>query len=449
MLAVPVISLLVLSGVAPAWPQVRADAPPPPLVGEALRRVQRDFDMGGSARLSADWNSCIDQARTGRDSDQAEQCIVFGYAALRLGDSGLSVSSSPSPHHLTEEIVAPAQMEMLAIMGVPADQRQARLDRYRHWVLGGYARTAESGAPGTDADGDAGAPMDLARAADGKYPREALPRQEFADVLRRVAGQKLFSRLKDYTLGDKMEFTGEYTVGSAREPDARGVSEARFVFGQDEAWIGIISDGRMRIYGDPPSQARALLLGDRHQAAWEGIVEDMTHPVSPPVVSDAVEASTGDPPPRLTISPHKLLPAAADPAPPGQPDDGTTKVGLQSHDGVLLVPVVINNTLTLPFEIDSGASDVSVSADTLRQLIAAGTVSPADFRGKQIYHLADGSTVASETFLIRALRVGDREVHDVLGSVTNDANALLLGQSFLSRFRSWSIDNQRRVLSLN
>ena len=35
-----------------------------------------------------------------------------------------------------------------------------------------------------------------------------------------------------------------------------------------------------------------------------------------------------------------------------------------------------------------------------------------------------------------------------MGSNTNDADSLLLGQSFLKRFRSWSIDNQRQALML-
>src|SRR5579863_7735200 len=92
-LAGPVICMVALCGVALAWRQARAEDSPPPLVGEELRRVQREFDAGGSARLSTAWNVCVDQARSSQDANQAEHCIVFGYAALRLGDSGLSVSS--------------------------------------------------------------------------------------------------------------------------------------------------------------------------------------------------------------------------------------------------------------------------------------------------------------------------------------------------------------------
>jgi hypothetical protein len=45
-------------------------------------------------------------------------------------------------------------------------------------------------------------------------------------------------------------------------------------------------------------------------------------------------------------------------------------------------------------------------------------------------------------------RVGARVLENVVGSVAPVQGGLLLGQSFLSRFKSWSIDNQRQVLIL-
>jgi predicted aspartyl protease len=78
-----------------------------------------------------------------------------------------------------------------------------------------------------------------------------------------------------------------------------------------------------------------------------------------------------------------------------------------------------------------------------------GTLRDADFLGQRTYKLADGSTVSSQTFRIRVLKVGDRQIENVRGSVAGVDGSLLLGQSFLSRFRSWSIDNQRRVLMLD
>jgi clan AA aspartic protease (TIGR02281 family) len=117
------------------------------------------------------------------------------------------------------------------------------------------------------------------------------------------------------------------------------------------------------------------------------------------------------------------------------------------HDhGTLQVPVVINGRISLNFTIDSGASDVSIPANVFTALTRAGTVSPQDFLDKRVYKLADGSPEVSQRFRIRSLRVGNLELRDVIASVVPSAGSLLLGQSFLSRLKSWSIDNERQTL---
>lgn len=487
-LAVPVVWTLLLSGVSLPTHRASAETAPPSLVGDEMRRVQSDFATGGIRKLSANWNTCVDQARMSQDANEAERCVVYGYGALLVADASGAAAKTPWMRHLTADIVAPGQLEMLAIMGIPEGPRQAWLDRYRRWVTQGYtpdgatqeAAQADSETPRIGNSGAAyggttysGAPRlelpygsaaqghpsreresgeqrdttDLAMTAEGKYPRE-LPRQpNVAEALRALLGQPLFSHLRDYDFGGPLEFTGRFTVGTACQPRACGVSEVRYVFSRDDVWVGIVDGGRLRIYGNPPGPARAWLLRGRNQTTWRGPVDDANHPVSLPPIPLAAEPMTSGRPPRMSISPH-LIPVSADPAPLAQPDGDTTVVRLRNHDGTLVVPVLINNTLTMPFTIDSGASDVSVSSGILEKLLQSGTVSQADFRGKQVYHLADGSAVSSDTFRIHVLKVGDREVHDVLGSVTNDADSLLLGQSFLTRFRSWSIDNQRQVLLL-
>jgi hypothetical protein len=119
-----------------------------------------------------------------------------------------------------------------------------------------------------------------------------------------------------------------------------------------------------------------------------------------------------------------------------------------SDGGTLRVPVTINGQLTLKFVIDSGVSDVSIPADVVMTLVRTETISDADFLGKETYRLADGSTVPSQRFVIRSLKVGEKTLENVVGSIAPVSGSLLLGQSFLSRFSSWSIDNQRQALIL-
>jgi len=546
-MAVPVFGALALTGVLFARQQASAEASPPPFIGEEIQRARTDFAAGGVRKLSANWYACVDRAHASQDANAAERCVVYGYGALLLTDTGASAGGA---RYLTSDIVAPGQVEMLQIMGIPTGPQQAWLERYRRWVSQGYKpdRSFEAGSgftsdgaatpdrgfmpesaypperavtpfrghasDRTDASdndvtpfrgpiGDAvdrggnpfrgrapdpvetvdrgvnpfkndppargdmpargftpvsnvspirgftpsfgppdpsdhmiqGGQGDFASTANGQYPREAVRRPEIADALRNLLGRETFAHLKDYTFGDPMQRNGRFAVGSACMPRDCGGSEMRFVFSQEEVWVGIVDGRRLRIYGNPPRNVRALLMRDKNQVAWRGEVDDMSRPMP---------------------APSPVVPASLEVAPRGEPDAAprvpasgdATEIRLRRKGGTFDVPVTINDTVTIPFAIDSGSSDVSVSADVLQKLIQSGTVSKADFLGKQTYHLADGSRVSSDTFRIHSLKVGDREVRDVIGSVTNDADSLLLGQSFLTRFRSWSIDNQRGVLLL-
>ena len=107
-----------------------------------------------------------------------------------------------------------------------------------------------------------------------------------------------------------------------------------------------------------------------------------------------------------------------------------------SNGGTFKVPVTINGQLTLKFVVDSGASDVSIPADVVVTLVRTETITDADFLDKQTYQMADGSTVPSQRFVIRTLKIGDKTLENVVGSIAPVAGSLLLGQSFLSRFKS-------------
>ena len=132
------------------------------------------------------------------------------------------------------------------------------------------------------------------------------------------------------------------------------------------------------------------------------------------------------------------------PAPPASPPQ--EQIALEDDQGVFRVPVLINGAVRLSFMIDSGASDVVIPADVAMTLARTGTITRADFIGNETFELADGSTMPSPEFRIRSLRVGNLELQNVTASITNVNGNLLLGQTFLSRLTSWSIDNQRHML---
>ncbi|MGA8482102.1 MAG: retropepsin-like aspartic protease [Chthoniobacterales bacterium] len=115
---------------------------------------------------------------------------------------------------------------------------------------------------------------------------------------------------------------------------------------------------------------------------------------------------------------------------------------------VYVVGVRINGAITLDFIVDSGASDVMIPADVAMTLARTGTISSSDFIGDREYRLGDGSTLKSERFILRELMIGDRAVLNIVASIGSVKGEPLLGQSFLSRFASWSVDNNRHALVL-
>lgn len=124
------------------------------------------------------------------------------------------------------------------------------------------------------------------------------------------------------------------------------------------------------------------------------------------------------------------------------------EVSLTEKGGTYLVPVRINDAITLDFTIDSGAADVLIPADVAMTLFRTKTLSSGDFLGQRTYVLADGSRLPSARFTLRQLRVGSHILLNVTASVGPASSEPLLGQSFLSHFGSWTMDNGRHVLVL-
>ena len=125
------------------------------------------------------------------------------------------------------------------------------------------------------------------------------------------------------------------------------------------------------------------------------------------------------------------------------------EVRLEKQGGAYAVPVWINRAITLKFVLDSGASDVLIPADVFFTILRTGTVSESDLLDSKIYSLADGSKLKGARFVIRELRVGNQVATDVVASVGPVTGDLLLGLSFLSRFGTVTLDNDRHVLILS
>ena len=141
-----------------------------------------------------------------------------------------------------------------------------------------------------------------------------------------------------------------------------------------------------------------------------------------------------------------LVPVAPAPVIKRQPP-GAEAIQMEFQgDGIYTVPVQINGMITLPFVIDSGASEVTIPADVFLTLTRTRTVGDSDFVGTGTYVLADGTEQSSKRFILHELRVGAHVIRDVVANVAPVKGDPLLGQSFLGKLPAWTIDNERHAL---
>jgi clan AA aspartic protease (TIGR02281 family) len=150
------------------------------------------------------------------------------------------------------------------------------------------------------------------------------------------------------------------------------------------------------------------------------------------------------------------LPHSSGGGPPFQPTQqspplagGAQEVKIERHGDTYRVPVRINQTITLPFLLDTGASDLVIPADVALTLIRAGALTSGDFIGKSRYSMANGSEQVSDLVLIREVQVGEHVVRNVTASISPPQGEPLLGQSFLSKFGAVTLDYKRLMLILS
>jgi uncharacterized protein/predicted aspartyl protease len=121
-------------------------------------------------------------------------------------------------------------------------------------------------------------------------------------------------------------------------------------------------------------------------------------------------------------------------------------VQLEAEHGVFMVPVRINDAITIPFVLDSGAGDLSVPEDVFKTLLRTRTVTESDLLSPGTYINADGSERSKQRFILHEVRVGDHLIRDIEASVAPDKADPLLGQSFLGKLPGWAIDNTKHTL---
>ncbi len=129
-------------------------------------------------------------------------------------------------------------------------------------------------------------------------------------------------------------------------------------------------------------------------------------------------------------------------------DSNARDVPLRARGGALETTAIVDEIVPVSFEVDSGSSSVSLPQEVVSDLMRRGKITPLDYRGNGYAILANGERVSTQVFNLRTLKVGGHVLHNVTATSAPRGSPALLGQSFLGRFRTWSIDNRRKVLIL-
>jgi clan AA aspartic protease (TIGR02281 family) len=123
-----------------------------------------------------------------------------------------------------------------------------------------------------------------------------------------------------------------------------------------------------------------------------------------------------------------------------------TEAALTTDQGTKTVTGIVNAAISARFMIDFGASYVQIPLPLAMRLADLGTFDRDDYVKQASFELADGSESGAPVVRLHSLTVGGVTLNDVLASIGGEGSDVLLGQSFLNRLGSWSIDNSRSAL---
>lgn len=109
--------------------------------------------------------------------------------------------------------------------------------------------------------------------------------------------------------------------------------------------------------------------------------------------------------------------------------------------------VSVSDVFTLPFLIDSRASETLVPTDAL-DLLARDPSASSMYIGTFTKQLANGMRAEYPRILLRSLDVSGVRVENVIAEVTPKGGVPVLGMSFLERLEGFSVDTLTLTLSL-
>ena len=123
-------------------------------------------------------------------------------------------------------------------------------------------------------------------------------------------------------------------------------------------------------------------------------------------------------------------------------EEKITEVPISRHAGGTFDVDCTVNGLALSMIFDTGASDVTISKVEADFMLKNKYLSKDDVKGRQYYQIANGDISEGTVITLKEVKIGDAVLHNVDASVVKNQKApLLLGQSVLEKFGTFTVDN--------
>jgi len=122
------------------------------------------------------------------------------------------------------------------------------------------------------------------------------------------------------------------------------------------------------------------------------------------------------------------------------------RISMTENNGVCYIPMKINGQ-ELNFIFDTGAANICISTLEAMVLVKNGLLSRSDIIGQTGMINANGEFSVNTKINLMKVQIGNRELNNVEAIVIENPGAVcLLGQSVLSRFGKYTIDNDNNEI---
>ncbi|WP_262967254.1 retropepsin-like aspartic protease [Methylobacter psychrophilus] len=124
------------------------------------------------------------------------------------------------------------------------------------------------------------------------------------------------------------------------------------------------------------------------------------------------------------------------------------EIALTEHNGVYIMPITLNDSITVNGILDTGASEMFIPFNVIALLIQSKSIAIKDILKEGFYKLADGSTKIRERVNITKIVIGNNTFHNISAIVGANNSEILIGQSLLKNL-SYHVDNNKKILTLS